>query len=213
MSEKEKEDKDKLNFKIISSDTSVKVPSDKDEENEAVQDLIRILKPKIEAPKPKVQAPKPISSKPLPLGTKVAKPIQFSPIQKPQSKVTTGKTSEIPSKSTITKEVESEIMVSDELGGEDISEDLLKMSQILQGIKEDEISERLEEQKPLDIPEDHVILGIQVECPHCGRKILLDRLEFLKQGYSDYCPHCNLMLLPDILPEDYEPIESPKEKE
>ena len=205
MSEKEKEEKDKLNFKVISSDTSVKVPTDSDEKDEAVKDLIALLKPKIEAPKP-------VSPKPLSLGAKKVKPIQFSPTNKPKP-IGFIRPSAKTQKPTIKEEVESEILISKDSLDEEASEDLVKMQEILQGIKEDEIAEREEETKVIDIPDEKQIIGIQVECPHCGRKILLDQLEFLKQGYSDYCPKCNLMLLPNILPEDYEPIESSETKE
>ncbi|MFX0134483.1 MAG: hypothetical protein ACFFDN_12660 [Candidatus Hodarchaeota archaeon] len=194
MSEEEKEDKEKMPFKVISSDTSVKVPEELKEEKEAVKELLDILKPKITAPRP-------ISSKPISLGPKKAKPI-FSAIQKPQPKPAPEKP---PS-----PDQESEI-VAEDLVGEDVSEDLLKMSSILKEIKEEEIASRIEEQKIIDIPDEKQIIGIQVECPNCGKKILLDRTEFLKYGYSDYCPHCNLMVLPNVLPEDYEPPEAPPE--
>ncbi|MHA1378907.1 MAG: hypothetical protein ACTSRG_11045 [Candidatus Helarchaeota archaeon] len=205
MSEKEKKDKNEINFKVISSDTSIKVPNEDKEQEDAVKDLLAILKPK-------VVAPKPISAKPISLGSKKVKPIQFSPIKKPQTKPIPKITTSSSASQKKIPEIESDILISDEINDEDASDDLLKMNEILKGIKEDEIAERLEEQKPIDIPENSII-GITVECPHCGKKILLDRLEFLKQGYSDYCPSCNLMLLPDILPEDYEPIESTKKEE
>lgn len=205
MPEKEKKEKDKINFKVISSETSVNVPGEENDEDIAIKDLLKILKPKISAPKP-------TSAKPISLSEKKVKSIAFSPVEKPQS----ASTQKIPRKGlerqTKESEIESDILVTDKLEEEDVSEDLLKMSEILQGIKEDEIAERLEEKPPMDIPEN-VILGIQIECPHCARRILLDKLEFLKQGYSDYCPHCNLMLLPNILPEDYVPIESSEPEE
>ncbi|NVM03817.1 MAG: hypothetical protein HWN67_15915 [Candidatus Helarchaeota archaeon] len=198
MSEEEKEDKGKMPFKVISSDTSVKVPDDLKEEKEAVKELLDILKPK-------VTAPKPISSKPISLGPKKVKPI-FSATQKPQPKPI--KITSPPKPSTLDQESD---IVTEELEGEDVSEDLLKMSSILKEIKEEEIAGRIEEQEAMDIPDEKQIIGIQVECPNCGRRILLDRTEFLKYGYSDYCPHCNLMVLPNVLPDDYEPPEAPPE--
>ena len=198
MSNEEKEDKEKLPFKIISSDTSIKVPDELKEEKEAVKELLQILKPK-------VTAPKPISSKPISLGPTKVKSI-FSAVQKPQVKPAIIPSIQKPS----TSDQESEI-VTEEIEGEDVSEDLLKMSSILKEIKEEEVASRIEEQKVLDIPDEKQIIGIQVECPNCGKKILLDRTEFLKYGYSDYCPHCNLMVLPNVLPEDYEPPEAPPE--
>ena len=198
MSNEEKEDKEKLPFKIISSDTSIKVPDELKEEKEAVKELLQILKPKITAPKS-------ISSKPISLGPSKVKPI-FSAVQKPQAKPAIIPSTQKPS---ITDQ-DSEI-VTEDIEGEEVSEDLLKMSSILKEIKEEEIASRIEEQKVLDIPDEAQIIGIQVECPNCGRNILLDRTEFLKYGYSDYCPHCNLMVLPNVLPEDYEPPEAPPE--
>ncbi len=196
LSEEEKEDKEKMPFKVISSDTSIKVPDELKEEKEAVKELLDILKPK-------VTAPKPISSRPISLGPKKVKPI-FPATQKIKpAQITT------PQKpSTLDKESD---IVTEELVGEDVSEDLLKMSSILKEIKEEEIANRVEEQKALEIPDERQIIGIQIECPNCGRNILLDRTEFLKYGYSDYCPHCNLMVLPNVLPEDYEPPEAPPE--
>jgi hypothetical protein len=198
LSEEEKEDKEKMPFKVISSDTSVKVPDELNEEKEAVKELLHILKPK-------VTAPKPISSRPISLGPKKIKPI-FPATQKPQPKPAKIISPEKPS----TVDQESDI-VTEELEGEDVSEDLLKMSSILKEIKEEEIASRVEEQEVLEIPDERQIIGIQVECPNCSKKILLDRTEFLKFGYSDYCPHCNLMVLPNVLPEDYEPPEAPPE--
>ncbi len=197
MSDKEKEEKEKTPFKIISSDTSVELPNEGKDENDAVKDLLALLKPKVEAPKP-------VAPKPLSIGAKNL-PVTFKPIQKPVTTPT--KMPAIPAKEQA-PEVESEILVDEVMEGEDVSEDLMKMSSILKEIKEEEIADRVEEKPTEEIP-DKVILGIQIECPHCGRKILLDRLEYLKYGYSDYCPHCNLMILPNILPEDYEPPPAP----
>lgn len=239
MSKKEKVTKEKKEIKVISSDTSVKLPDEIIDDKEAVKELLKILKPQITAPKPvspkpiklglKTVAPKPItvipttvSPKPITVGPKPIKPLKTSVAENKPSITVSKKLIEIPSPVTpetpATTEEEADIIIPDKIEEEgEVSEDLLRISSILKGIKEEEIAYKEEELKSIPEIPDTKTLGIHVECPHCGRKILLDKLEFLKQGYSDYCPYCELMLLPNILPDDYKPPEEkelqPKEEE
>ncbi|MHA1144747.1 MAG: hypothetical protein ACTSRW_08435 [Candidatus Helarchaeota archaeon] len=160
-------------IKIISTETSVSIPKDKQvSPSDPVYDSF--LENLQRRPKKRK------SSKELLFSESEAKPVE--PISPP---------------STIDS-IEDDDFEEGETGEGGMSEELLKTMKMLEEIKQEnlasESSTTLKEDIPLEI--DESILK-KITCPFCQRSIPLRKLEFLQQGYSDYCPYCHEMILPD----------------